>query len=70
MDYCPLDEKKDLAILFSNLAISQFRLEKYEDSIQIATKAIENDEQYAKPLIWRGHAYYQLEKYEESLEGN
>jgi len=67
--YCPKDEEKTAAILYSNCASCYFNLADYNMCIECATQSIALNKEYLRPVLCRAGAYYELEKYEESHEG-
>jgi serine/threonine-protein phosphatase 5 len=50
------DNPKQLAILYTNLSTAQFRIEKYSEATESASKAIECDASSVKAYVRRGHA--------------
>jgi tetratricopeptide (TPR) repeat protein len=68
LKWCPNEDNKNTAILYSNIAVSSFRLENYLDCIEFATKAQKLDENYIKPYLFRAEAQWKLDKLEEALE--
>eukprot|EP01016_Furgasonia_blochmanni_P016234 TRINITY_DN1928_c0_g1_i6.p2 TRINITY_DN1928_c0_g1~~TRINITY_DN1928_c0_g1_i6.p2 ORF type:complete len:234 (-),score=67.11 TRINITY_DN1928_c0_g1_i6:103-804(-) len=66
--YCPDEEAKHKAVLYSNIAVCLQKLDENDEVVEYCTRALEQDKDFVKPLINRGHAYYQLKKFEESLE--
>jgi len=55
------------AILYSNRAFAQIKLENYGSAVEDATKAIELDPTYVKAYYRRGTAYLALRKFKSSL---
>ncbi|KAK8816603.1 hypothetical protein WA538_002464, partial [Blastocystis sp. DL] len=67
--HCPLDDEynKDRAVYFGNMAASQIELKQYDEAIESATQAIENNPAYVKAYIRRSQAYLETEKLDECL---
>lgn len=66
--YCPPDDEKTAAILYSNCSSCYFNLKDYDMCIECAGQAITLNKEYVRPLLSRASAYYELEKYEEANE--
>jgi len=66
--FCPKDEEKTAAVLYSNCASCYFNLADYNMCIECATQSISLNKEYLRPVLCRAGAYYELEKWEESHE--
>ncbi|KAK8792292.1 hypothetical protein WA171_002544 [Blastocystis sp. BT1] len=67
--YCPLEDEynKDRAIFMGNMAAAQIELKQYEDAIESASQAIQNNPSYVKAYIRRSQAYLETDKLDECL---
>lgn len=64
---CPEEEIKLRSICFANLSTCLYRLEKYEESVERAGKALELDETYSKARLRRAMANEKIDTW-ASLE--
>lgn len=69
LKYCPKDDEKTAAILYSNCASCYFNQAAWDMCVECATEAISLNKEYVRPVLSRASAYYELEKFEESYEG-
>jgi serine/threonine-protein phosphatase 5 len=66
IDMTPLDERKLLAVLYSNRAFSQLKLENFGSAITDANKALECDPSYVKAYYRRGSAHLILRSFDDA----
>ena len=59
----------ETAILHSNIAISLMKIQKYEEAEEQCTRAIDLKPDFVKARANRAECFYQLKKFEKSLEG-
>jgi len=66
---CPLEDKKDRSIMYSNRAASKIQLLNYKKSaLEDCSKAVELNPDYVRAYLRRAKLYEETEKLDESLE--
>jgi len=66
---CPLEDKNDRSILYSNRAASKIQLLDYKESaLEDCSKALELNPNYIRAYLRRAKLYEETEKLDESLE--